>query len=188
MEEGIPISMLNDFYFCPYSVYLHNVYMEADESLYHATPQTRGKNSHDTIDQNTYSNKNNDLTGLSVYSEEYGLYGKIDLYKQWEEKLIERKYVLKRIFQGHIYQLWGEYVCLREMGYPITSLCFHEISTNTSIPVSLPDVSDLKNFKQYINTLRWSNMDITFELNPQKCQHCIYGNLCEKSACENVYQ
>ena len=40
----ISISTLNDFIFCPYSIYLHNVYMESDEGLYNATPQTRGRN------------------------------------------------------------------------------------------------------------------------------------------------
>ena len=43
MDDYISISTLNDFIFCPYSIYLHNVYMESDEGLYHATPQTRGK-------------------------------------------------------------------------------------------------------------------------------------------------
>lgn len=36
MTDYIPISTLNDFIFCPYSIYLHNVYMETDEGLYHA--------------------------------------------------------------------------------------------------------------------------------------------------------
>ena len=31
MEDYISISTLNDFIFCPYSIYLHNVYMETDE-------------------------------------------------------------------------------------------------------------------------------------------------------------
>lgn len=31
MPDLIPISTLNDFIFCPYSIYLHNVYMETDE-------------------------------------------------------------------------------------------------------------------------------------------------------------
>ena len=50
-EEYISISTLNDFIFCPYSIYLHNVYMESDEGLYHATPQTQGKIAHETIDE-----------------------------------------------------------------------------------------------------------------------------------------
>ena len=40
--DYISISTLNDYIFCPYSIYLHNVYMDADEGLYHATPQTKG--------------------------------------------------------------------------------------------------------------------------------------------------
>lgn len=43
MSDHIPISWLNDYVFCPYSIYLHNVYMSTDEGLYHALPQVRGK-------------------------------------------------------------------------------------------------------------------------------------------------
>ena len=50
-EEYISISTLNDFIFCPYSIYLHNVYMESDEGLYHATPQTQGRIAHETVDE-----------------------------------------------------------------------------------------------------------------------------------------
>lgn len=46
MEDYIPISQLNDFVFCPYSIYLHNVYMETDEGLFHTSPQTQGKIAH----------------------------------------------------------------------------------------------------------------------------------------------
>jgi hypothetical protein len=51
MIDYIPISTLNDFIFCPYSIYLHNVYMETDEDLYHAVPQVRGKVAHETVDK-----------------------------------------------------------------------------------------------------------------------------------------
>lgn len=56
MTDYIPISTLNDFIFCPYSIYLHNVYMETDEGLYHATPQTKGKLAHEPVDSKTSSN------------------------------------------------------------------------------------------------------------------------------------
>jgi hypothetical protein len=46
MTEYIPLSMLNDFVFCPYSIYLHNVYMEADEDLFKAPPQIKGTIAH----------------------------------------------------------------------------------------------------------------------------------------------
>ena len=42
IDEYIPISTLNDFIFCPYSIYLHNVYMKAGEDIYYATPQIAG--------------------------------------------------------------------------------------------------------------------------------------------------
>lgn len=32
-EDYISISTLNDFIFCPYSIYLHNVYIESDEGF-----------------------------------------------------------------------------------------------------------------------------------------------------------
>lgn len=42
--------------------------------------------------------------------------GKIDVYRKKEKMLIERKYQLKQIYQGQIYQLWGQMFCLQEMG------------------------------------------------------------------------
>ena len=82
--DYIHISTLNDFIFCPYSIYLHNVYVDADEDLYHAVPQTRGRHSHESIDSKSYSTKKDDLQSISVYSEELGVMGKIDLFKKEE--------------------------------------------------------------------------------------------------------
>ena len=73
MIDYISISTLNDFIFCPYSIYLHNVYMETDETMYHATPQTQGQMAHETIDKKTASNRSDVILSLPVYSEEYGL-------------------------------------------------------------------------------------------------------------------
>lgn len=41
MDDYIQLSTLNDFIFCPYSIYLHSVYMESDGDLYKAAPQTK---------------------------------------------------------------------------------------------------------------------------------------------------
>ena len=75
MDDYISISMLNDFIFCPYSIYLHNVYMDADEGLYHAKPQTRGKVAHAAIDEKT-GNMRKGLTGkgATLYIEMWILY------------------------------------------------------------------------------------------------------------------
>ena len=75
MIDYISISTLNDFIFCPYSIYLHNVYMETDETMYHAIPHTQGRMAHATIDKKTASNRSDVILSLPVYSEEYGLMG-----------------------------------------------------------------------------------------------------------------
>lgn len=35
-DNLIPISLIGNYLYCPYSIYLHNVYMEADDSVYKA--------------------------------------------------------------------------------------------------------------------------------------------------------
>lgn len=40
MEPYIPISFLNDFIFCPRSIYFHQLYGRSSESLYHSTDQS----------------------------------------------------------------------------------------------------------------------------------------------------
>lgn len=188
MTDYITISSLNDFIFCPYSIYLHNVYMESDETMYHATPQTRGRVAHATVDNKTASNRADDMLSLPVYSEEYGLMGKIDVYKQKEKKLIERKYQLKQIFQGQIYQLWAQMFCLQEMGYEVTSLAFYETSTNKTIPVELPTLEEIEKFRAFIKAFRSYEPGVTaFKVNPNKCRHCVYCNLCDKTTEDNVY-
>lgn len=188
MIDYITISTLNDFIFCPYSIYLHNVYMESDETMFHATPQTRGRVAHETVDNKTASNRSNDILSLPVYSEEYGLMGKIDVYKKKEKKLIERKYQLKQIYQGQIYQLWAQMLCLQEMGYEVDTLAFYETSTNKMIPVAKPTEQGLLGFNRFLHQFRSFDPSSTpFTINPNKCRHCIYCNLCDKTTQDNVY-
>lgn len=180
--------MLNDFIFCPYSIYLHNVYMETDETLYHAPPQIRGKIAHKTIDNKTASNVKKDLQSLPVYSDRFKIMGKIDIYRDKDKLLIERKYQLKQIFKGQIYQLWAQYICLTEMGYEIKQLAFYEISTHKTIPIPLPNDNGIKEFSCFIETFHNFNPEKPININPNKCKHCIYCNLCDKTEEENVYQ
>ncbi len=90
METPIIISNLNDYVFCPRSIYFHNIYGSYDESLYHDTHQVEGRNAHATIDEQTYSTKKQWIQGLPVYSEELGVTGKIDLLNIETGVLIER--------------------------------------------------------------------------------------------------
>lgn len=90
--------------------------MEADKDIYQAKPQVRGTLSHQATDNKTSTTKADVILSLQVYSERYHLMGKIDVYRKKEKMLIERKYQLKQIYQGQIYQLWGQMFCLQEMG------------------------------------------------------------------------
>ena len=51
METFLPITYLNDFVFCPYSIYLHQVFDNNSEDLYSAKPQLQGKIAHKDIDE-----------------------------------------------------------------------------------------------------------------------------------------
>ena len=188
MNDYIPIATLNDFIFCPYSIYLHNVYMESDEGLYKAAPQTKGSIAHESVDKKISSTKKADIMSLPVFSDTLGIMGKIDIYKQDNHQLIERKNNLKHIFKGQLYQLWAQYFCMKEMGYKIDSLCFYEISTNKMIKIDLPCDAELQELKDFINRFKnYNPSDDSFLINTKKCSHCIYCNLCDKTDKDNVY-
>ena len=162
--------------------------MDADESLYHASPQVKGKIAHESIDNKKASTLSNDIISLSVYSEKYGLIGKIDIYKKKEKKIIERKNRISNIYRGQIYQLWAQMFCLQEMGYEVDQLAFYEISTNKMIPISKPTEEEIKEFEMFIDEFKkFDPEDSELYVNQNKCNHCIYCNICEKSIEENVY-
>lgn len=188
MDDYIAIANLNDFIFCPYSIYLHGVYMDADEDTYKATPQTKGTLVHGGVDQKSGSTRSTDIFALSVYNENLGIYGKIDVYKKDKQWLIERKYNLKNIFRGQIYQLWAQYFCMSEMGYEVKRLAFYEISTNKMSDIPLPTEQDRQELSEFIARFRnYRPLEDEISLNPQKCTHCIYCNLCDKTEATNVY-
>ena len=162
--------------------------METDEGVYHATPQTRGRIAHETVDEKRTSNRADELQSLPIISHIYGLTGKIDIYRGREKKLIERKYQLKNIYQGQIYQLWAQYLCMVEMGYEVESLAFYEISTNKMSPVELPSEEQLSHFRQFITSYRNFDPSDPIRTNRNKCSHCIYCSLCDKTEEDNVYQ
>jgi len=161
--------------------------MGGDEDLVHATPQTQGKATHAAIDNKTYSSRKDEITGLSVFCDELGVIGKIDLYKRKEKLLIERKYQLKQIYQGQIYQLWAQYFCMIEMGYEIEKLAFYAISTNQTFPVEIPNNEQKNELKNFILDFKKFDPSKDLQVNKNKCTHCIYCNLCDKTDTENVY-
>jgi len=178
LYDYIPITMLNDFLFCPYSVYLRNIYHDADDDIYKAVPQVRGSYAHKDIDSGTFQDSEPCITGIPVASHEYGIMGVIDILYTESHHLVERKYKLSKIYQGHIYQLWGQYVCLSEMGYQIQRLSIHSQSDNATHEIPLPSPTDLATFKGFINTITHTDIANTHTDNAAQCQGCIYSPLC----------
>lgn len=161
--------------------------MNTDEDIYHATPQTQGKTAHKGVDKKTSSNKKNEILSLPVFSDELQIMGKIDVFKKDEKILIERKYQLKQIFKGQIYQLWAQFFCMKEMGYEIEEIAFYEISTNKMHKIPLPGEKEKNELKEFIEKFKNFNPENQIVTNPNKCAHCIYCNLCDKTENENVY-
>jgi CRISPR-associated protein Cas4 len=161
--------------------------MDTDEDNYHAIPQTRGKAAHQSIDNKAASTKKTDIMALSVCSNRLKIIGKIDLYRQDTQQLIERKYELKQIYQGQLYQLWSQYFCMSEMGYSVKSIAFYEISRNRMIPIDMPGVNEYNTLLAFINLYRNFNPSMPITINQNKCIHCVYCNLCDKINTDNVY-
>ena len=100
MYEEILITQLNDFIFCPASIYFHNLYGETDKMVYQSTQQINGTAAHKSVDQATYTTRKDILMGIDVYSEEYGLIGKIDMFDVNKGILTERKRCIKILESG----------------------------------------------------------------------------------------
>lgn len=186
METYIPISFLNDFIFCPRSIYFHQLYGGYNTQLYQQKPQIAGKAAHASIDEKGYSTRKNILQGLEVYSERYGICGKIDLFDTDSGKLIERKRQIKTIYDGYVFQVYAQYYALCEMGYAVNSLALYDISHNKTYPVPLPQ-EDLEMQQKFENLIEQIN---SFDINASgftqveaKCRNCIYSNLCDYSLC-----
>ena len=179
MESYIPITHLNDYTFCPRSIYLHAIYGAFKQNLYHRTPQTIGKIKHENIEEGVYSSAKRYLQGMSVYSEKYGLMGKIDVYDTVEQALIERKNKAKFIYDGYRYQLYAHYFCLTEMGYPVKALYIHSLSDNKRYPLALPSTNEQKDFEEIVEKVTCARAGAMPVLkNKAKCEACIYKPLC----------
>lgn len=179
MDNLIQISKINDFIFCPYSIYLHEIYSSFHQSLYHETSQSVGKMAHENIDKNSYSSRKDILQGLTVVSLKYGLIGKIDIYDQKNQLLLERKQTVKKIFNGYCYQLYAQYFGLKEAGYKIKKLRIHSLSDNKNYDLPLPDPKEISQFKEVIEKMK--NFSINSwrpKINTHKCPKCIYRCLC----------
>lgn len=177
MEDYIQISKLNDFLFCPKTLYLHAIYESFGQKTYHQTPQVAGKIKHENIDEGRYSTAKKYLQGIEIASEEYGILGKIDIYDQEAGSLIERKNIVKNIYEGYLMQVWAQTVCLEEMGYSVKNIFIHSLSDNKRYPIDFPGQAERARLKDLIQQIRDFNPLTLISHSCPKCALSIYGNL-----------
>lgn len=181
MEPFILLSELNDFIFCPRSIYWHHIYGEYDTSLYHTTDQVEGNIAHRAVDTRRYSSRKTILQWLPVYSHQYGILGKIDLFDTKTGILTERKRMIRKVYDGYLWQLYGQYFCLSEMGYVVTGLRLYSLVDNKSYPIGLPNAEDERRFWNLLERFRRYTLDRAFTPYKEKCERCIYSGLCDRS-------
>ena len=182
MYEEILITQLNDFIFCPASIYFHMLYGDTNRMLYQSDKQINGTAAHSSIDNNSYSTKKCIYTGLDVYCEKYGLVGKIDMYDADKKMLIERKRTVKIIYDGYVYQVYAQYFALKEMGYGVDSIIIHSMTDNKNYHIPLPeqDKEKLQKFEDTIRQMREFDLKNFVQDNKEKCANCIYEPACDR--------
>jgi len=183
MEPYLTITTLNDFVFCPKSIYFHHLYGKYHHQVYKQKPQIVGTINHENIDKQKYSSAKRYIQGLAVFSEKYKLCGKIDVYDSEKKVLIERKTKIKKIYDGYKYQLLAQYFCMQEMGFEIKKLKFHSLTDNKNYFLNIPKQNDLEVFENILFQIRNFNIENkNFVQNPEKCRNCIYAGLCDSDA------
>lgn len=183
MEEIILISYLNDFIYCPVSIYFHKLYGNLEKKLYQSEYQINGTNAHEAIDNKTYSTRKNILQSIDVYSDTYKIEGKIDTFNTDTGELVERKNKISTIYDGYIFQIYAQYYGLIEMGYAVKKLSLYSMSDNKKYDVKLPD-DDLKmklKFEKLINDMHNFKIENYKQSNVEKCRKCIYEPVCDRS-------
>ena len=186
LEEPISISNLNDFIFCPISIYFHNLYGNASTLLFQDTAQINGSYVHEKVDNNEYSDKKNTLQGISVYCERYNLIGKIDVFNIQSGVLTERKKKITTIYDGYIFQLYAQCFALREMGYAVNEIRFYSYDDNKTHRTELPENNEemFSKFIRLLSDIEVFDADLFVPSTTAKCENCIYEPLCDRSIVE----
>ena len=182
MDDYILISWLNDFIFCPVSIYFHQLYGGKETLLYQNRDQISGKAAHKTVDEKSYSTRKDVLQGISVVSEKYGLMGKIDVFDVTKGVLTERKKRIVNIYDGYVFQLYAQYFALMEMGYIVSRIRFHSLDDNKNYDIQLPSEDHMMRvkFESTVKAIRDFSLDDFQQTNIKKCQRCIYEPACDR--------
>lgn len=186
MEDVIRLSQLNDFIFCPMSIYFHNLYSGMEKSLFQESAQLNGSKAHETVDEKSASTSKHIIMSMDVFCEKYRLSGKIDIFNQKTKCLTERKKRIITIYDGYVFQMYGQYFALKEMGYEVSKLQVYSMDDNRKYDISLPEENPemLAKFEKNISEMRNFNMMSFEQTNPAKCSRCIYEPACDRAAKE----
>lgn len=154
-----------------------------DTMIYQGSKQLDGKATHKTVDAQSASTSKNIVTGLDVFSEKYGLVGKIDYYDLGSRTLVERKKKIKTVYDGYIFQLYGQYFSMIEMGYKVDRLELYSMDDNKKYKVLLPedDSEMLLKFEKVIEDINAFDIEKFSQRNRDKCLNCIYEPACDRS-------
>jgi len=187
METYIKLSTLNDFIFCPKSIYYHTLYDNYDKNLYQEKAQKEGTKVHEAVDNKTYSSLRYILQWISVYGEHYKIAWKIDIFNTLTWELIERKNKIfldenkkPKIYLWQKYQLWWQMFCLEEMWYNVKSLWIYSVKDNKKYRIYKPSDQQLSQFTKTLKKYRKFDLfQKNWHQNSKKCIKCIYRELCD---------
>lgn len=182
MEDDILITWLNDFIFCPVSIYFHMLYGETDRMSYQSQSQINGTAAHVAVDTGSYSTKKSILKGIDVYCEQYGLTGKIDLFDTEKGILTERKRSVKTLYDGYFFQVYAQCLALREAGYDVKKIRIYSILDNKNHEIPLPE-NNPEMFQKFIDTIDAMHsfrLEDYVQTCSEKCKNCIYEPACDR--------
>jgi len=129
------------------------------------------------VEEGRYSSEKKFLQALPVYSEKYGIAGKIDIYDSEKKHLIERKTKIKKIWQGYVYQLYGQYFCMKEMGYEIAKIFLYSMEDNKKYEIEIPAGKETAEFEETLEKIKKYNPLSDKEHSCPKCRDSVYGGL-----------
>jgi len=178
MEEYITFTQINDFLFSPASLYMHAAYSEKAASFFKQKPQIEGSIAHEAIEEGKYSTSAHTVSAKTVFSEKYGILGKIDIYDAKSKILIERKNRISKIYIGHIYQVWAQYFAMREHGFEVKKIYIYSKKDNKKYEIKLPNKKDEKEFAKVLKQIREFKAEKLLQNHTdQKGAKSIYGAL-----------
>ena len=189
IDSTIIFSNINDFLFCPVSIYFHNLMGKADKMLTQSHYQINGTHAHQTIEDKRYSSRSSCLQGIDVYCEEYGITGKIDIFDVDTGILTERKKKISQVYEGQIFQTYAQYFALTEMGYVVKRIRLYSMDNNKNHEVKLPmEDPDMKiKFENTLRAMHIFDPSNFKQTNVLKCSKCIYEPICGSSCLEGFF-